>query len=154
MQRVVFICSGNLCRSPMAAGLAERMLAEAGIPAMVVSAGTLNIQGNPAAPHAITAMRELGLSIEHHRSQGASLLLLRAADHIVVMSPHHEQDILARDPKLAPKIRRLWEYCQPPGRLDEIADPVGMELAAFHACRDDIKSCLASWIDRMKRIAS
>lgn len=138
----------------MAAGLAERMLAEAGIPAMVVSAGTLNIQGNPAAAHAVAALRELGLSIEHHRSQGASLLLLRAADHIVVMSPHHEQELLARDPKLAPKIRRLWEYCEPPGRLAEIADPVGLDLAAFNTCRDDIKLCLGAWIDRMKRMGA
>lgn len=150
VQRIVFVCSGNICRSPMAAALAEKMLAEARIDAVVISAGTLGIQNTPAATNAILALQELGIPLEHHRSQGISLALLRASDHIVVMSPHHAEEILQRDPKLASKIRRLWEHAEPAGRLAEIADPVGLDLESFVECRVDLEQCLRNWIKRLR----
>jgi protein-tyrosine phosphatase len=147
--RVLFVCSGNICRSPMAAVIAEHLLAEAKIPALVLSAGTLGIQGMPASPHAVSAVGAIGLKLDGHRSQGVSQLLLRSADHVVVMAPHHEAELLGRDPSLAPKIRRLWEYAEPRGRLGEIADPVGLELEAFVACREDLEACLSAWVSRL-----
>src|SRR5881396_718122 len=93
-KRIVFVCSGTICRSPMAEAIARKLLADAKIPAMVISAGTLGINSNPAATHAVTAVQELGIDLSGHRSQGVTLQLLRMADHVLVMSPEHEDVIL------------------------------------------------------------
>jgi protein-tyrosine phosphatase len=135
----------------MAAAIGEKMLAEAQIPAMVLSAGTLGILGNPAAPHAVTAMAEAGIDISRHRSQGLSLQLAKLADELIVLAPIHEREILAREPSLEPKIQRLWEYAEPLGRLSEIADPVGLELPAFVSCRIELEACIGKWVERKKR---
>lgn len=143
MRRVVMICSGNICRSPMAAVLGQRLL---GPDDLVISAGTLGIHGQPAATHAQRAVAEVGLSLDGHRSQGVSLPILRAADHLVVMSPEHEVELRRRDPSAEDKVVRLWEHTRAPGRLREIADPVGQDYAAFVRCRDDLDECLRVWV--------
>lgn len=148
MTRVVMVCSGNICRSPMAQAIAAHLL---GPDAMVISAGTLGIHGQPAAVHAVRAVEELGLSLEGHRSQGVSLPLLRAADHVVVMSPVHQIELLRRDPALIDKIVPLWTFAAPAGRLKEIVDPVGQDYAAFAACRADLEQCLRGWIATLPR---
>lgn len=153
MTRILFVCSGNLCRSPMAAALAEKMLSTAGIPAVVASAGTLGIYGSPAAANAIKVLEDVGVDLRRHSSQGISTVLLRAADHVVVMAPVHEQELLAREPAVAPKIRRLWEYTSPPGKLQEIEDPVGLPIEAFAECRETIVECLGVWIERLTKLS-
>lgn len=145
-KRIVFVCSGNICRSPMAAALGARALQAAGIEAMVISAGTLGINGSPAAAHAVDVMREAGLDISGHRSQGLSAQVARVADHLVVMSPIHRSEIVERDPSLESKVQPFWKFATPAGRFDEIADPVGRDRAAFVACREDLEACLDGWI--------
>ena len=93
MLKLVFVCSGNLCRSPMAAVIAERKLGQARIEAMVTSAGTLGIQGARPPQEALDAVAEVGLSLAAHRSQGISALLLKAATHVVVMARAHAETI-------------------------------------------------------------
>ena len=145
MKRVVFVCSGNICRSPMAAGMANTIFAEKGIPAAVISCGTLNIAHEHAARHAIAALQEIGIDISSHRSQGVSLGLVRLGDAVVVMAPNHEAYLN----KLAPglPIVRMWEYFDSP--LAEIEDPVGKDLDAFRACRDILEVCLRRWVDSL-----
>lgn len=146
MLKLVFVCSGNLCRSPLAAVIAEHKLAQARVEAIVTSAGTLGIQGARPPKEALDAAAEVGLSLAAHRSQGISALLLKAATHVVVMAPIHEQELIAKDPNAAGKIRRLWEFASPPGRLPEIADPVGKSLEEFRRCRADLEQCLDGFI--------
>jgi protein-tyrosine phosphatase len=130
----------------MAAALARRQLEQAGIPAMVISGGTLGIQGTSAAPFAVQALREVGLDLSEHRSQGVPISLARVADSIVVMSPEHAETLIERDPSLSDRIVRLWEYADPPGSMEEIADPVGLDLAAFVECRENLERCLQRWL--------
>lgn len=146
--RLAFVCSGNICRSPMAAVIAQHMLEERERAAVVISAGTLNLTGRPAARNARAAVAELGLDLSSHRSQGADARLLRFADHIVVMAPRHERALLRQDPSLSARIVRLWEH-HPELELEQIDDPVGQDLEAFRACRDVIQASLESWLDEV-----
>ena len=150
-QRIVMVCSGNICRSPMAVVIAERLLAEAQIPHMIISGGTLNIHGRGADPLAQRAVAELGLDLSSHRSQGAQSGLLRMADHVVIMAPRHEDHLLRLDPSLRSKIVRLWEYSPEDEALDQIPDPVGHNEGVFRANRDLIKRCLEGWIATLPR---
>lgn len=148
MKRIIFVCSGNICRSPMAAGLAKEKFTHRDIKAAVISCGTLKLNGHRAARFAIEAMKEVGIDISEHRSQGINTAMLRVADDIVVMSPEHEAFVLGSDPQLRPKIVRMWEHSA--RELKEIADPVSKSLDHFRICRDLLDECLDTWIETWK----
>src|SRR5690554_4303541 len=150
--RIVFVCSGNICRSPLAEGLARQLFAEAKIPAVVISAGTLGLNGRSAATHTVTTAAEIGVDLTRHRSQGVNIALMRMADRIVVMAPRHEDELLRSDRSLAPKIVRIWEYAHASGEpaLSHIPDPVGKDIETFRHARDLIQTALNAWIKTMR----
>lgn len=91
---IVFVCTGNTCRSPMAEGLMRAELAKRGVSAAVTSAG-LAAMGEPAADHAVTVMEECGVNLTRHRSRPLTRELAQAADRIVVMTENHRSLLLA-----------------------------------------------------------
>jgi protein-tyrosine-phosphatase len=143
---ITMVCSGNICRSPMACAIARDMIAKLGLDGEVDSAGTLGIVGKPADPHARVALGMLGLEQEEHRSRAIDAAIIQRADALVVMSAEHERSIRLRDPTAAAKIHRLWEYTDESNRLEEIDDPIGGDLEVFLDCRDDLVECLTNWI--------
>jgi protein-tyrosine-phosphatase len=145
MRKLLFVCSGNICRSPMAQVIATDRLARAGRPGIVLSAGTLGIHGQPASGHAITAIAELGLSLGHHRSQGVSALLVRNATDVFVMAPNHAAHVERLDPSVAPRLRPMWRYTGDPDAT-EIADPIGFDLPEYRACRDLLVTAIDVWL--------
>ncbi|MEJ2076511.1 MAG: hypothetical protein P8020_13635 [Acidobacteriota bacterium] len=148
--RVLFICSGNICRSPMALVLGAEVLAERGIPIdWLDSAGTLGIEGQPAASPAVEAVGKLGLDLNQHLSKGISDALAKQADFIVAMAPEHVREVRLRYPDALPKAVKLWEYTSRRGRLDRIADPIGQPLGDYLSCRDDLIECLSNWADTL-----
>ena len=151
--RIVFVCSGNICRSPMAAVIAMKKFTEANIPHRIISAGTLGLVNRRAAEHAIKATEEIGIDLAAHRSQSANSGILNLADVIVVMSPMHTRHIVKNTPALQSKILELWRLApiDKYGRLEEIEDPVNKALNKFRQCRDLISDCLDAWIEHIKR---
>ena len=147
--RVAFVCTGNICRSPMAAVMAEKMFADRGMSAVIISGGTMGLRGKPADRHARRAVREIGLDLTSHRCQPAAAGLMAVADHIVVMSPRHTRALVRQDPKVADRIVELWLH-DPAGPRDSIEDPVGKDYATFVACRDLIGACLEAWMDGLE----
>ncbi len=149
--RVLFVCSGNICRSPMALALTGMVLAERDIPVdWLDSAGTLGIEGQPAAGNAIEAVRELGLQLEDHISKGVSGALLDKADYIVAVAPEHVREVVLRRPDALGKTVKLWEYTDRRGRLERIADPIGRPPDDYRTCRNDLLECLRNWADTLK----
>ena len=142
---ILFVCSGNICRSPVAEIVARDMFQRSGIRAQVHSAGTLNIEGHPASEQAIESVAELGLDLSSHRSRGLSWQALEEADSVVVMSPRHEAAAVAIHPGVKPKIVQLWEHSdRAPG--EGIPDPIGCSYAVYTRCRDLIVECLENWM--------
>ncbi len=151
-RRIIVACSGNICRSPMAAAMLKPMLAQAQLPAVVISAGTLNLLGQSAAAHAQDAMTEIGVDLTEHRSQGLSPQFMRLADAIIVMSPEHVAFIQQHARDVMPRVVKLWEYYPedaPEAPLSEIVDPVGRDRQAFRACRDVLQQCLSGWVSTL-----
>ena len=94
---LLFVCSGNICRSPAAAALARRWLDERGLGHVrTASCGTLRITGEPAAPFSVQALAERGIDLGGHRSRPMSYFLLREADLVVGMEPAH-RDLALRE---------------------------------------------------------
>ncbi len=156
MSEILVICSGNICRSP----LAERMLrasldaTDGGRSIATSSAGTLGIEGKPADPHSVTAAEEIGIPLDDHRSRGLTLDRVREADVLLVMEDYHADFARMLDASCADKIVRLWEHARLPQRLHEIPDPVGESIEAFRECRDLLARCLGHWLPTWLRAES
>ena len=142
-KRFIFVCSGNICRSPLAAAMAKKKFDDREISVAIISAGTLGINGEAAATHSVTVAEEYGLDISHHRSQGLSRGLADLADALIVMSPRHVDAIETLG--VSTRVVSLWEFGE---GLTEIEDPIGRDLEAFRACAIVIDRCLDSWIER------
>ena len=143
--RIIYVCSGNICRSPMAEAMTKEMLEERGRPGVVISAGTLGIVGRKPAAFTRRALQEEGFDPPQTRSQGISPGLLEHADFIPVMEPKHAEHLLGISEEFDDKIVRLWHYADEP--IERIDDPVGEEIEAFRQTRELLYECIETWLD-------
>jgi glycine hydroxymethyltransferase len=144
MEKVLFICTGNVCRSPMAEGLLRHRLGDR---VEVFSAGLGAGRGQPPSAHAVEVLRQEGIDISAIRSQPVSAELLRRADHIFTMTQDHLDMLLLLFPEMAPKARLLrFQDAAKGGRLD-VKDPIGGTRETYELCKEDIKAALPSVIE-------
>ena len=136
VKRIVFVCTGNVCRSPMAEELCRRELnGERAIE--VESAGIGAVMGQTPSPHAVEVMRELGSDISRLRSKPITAEQVRRADHIFVMTYGHLDSLLLLYPGAADKIFLVREF--QPGLAPEereVDDPIGQSRETYRSCRD------------------
>ncbi len=173
--RIVVLCMGNICRSPMAEGILRARLAERGVRAVVESAGRLD-GGREAARHGVEVLADRGIDITAHRSRRTSPDILSPAGLVLAMAREHVRDAVALDPSVWPRaftlkelVRRgepagprhpeqsldAWLHARHEGRerrdllgespLDDIADPYGRSREAF----EDLAAQLDNLIARM-----
>jgi L-threonylcarbamoyladenylate synthase len=130
---ILFVCSGNTCRSPMAEGIARHFLAEKlTVPEVeleqkgisVVSAGSFAMPGARATPQAVEALKELGVDLSHHRSRALTVELIHQADMIFTMSRNHAQAVTSLVPAATEKVSTL----DPAG---DIEDPIGSDVHIY-----------------------
>jgi glycine hydroxymethyltransferase len=144
MEKVLFICTGNVCRSPMAEGLLRHAL---GDKVDVFSAGLGAGHGQPPSAHAIEVLRREGIDISDIRSRPVSADLLREADHIFTMTQDHLDMLLLLFPEMAPKARLLrFKEAAKGGRAD-VKDPIGGTRETYELCKEDIRAALPSVIE-------
>jgi protein-tyrosine-phosphatase len=146
---VLFVCSGNSCRSPMAEGIFRTMVDDAYC--SVRSAGTLHMNGMPAAQHAQEVVEEYGGSIARHLSQTTTRDMIAWADLILVMEYQHYTAVLEIEPQAAVKTFLLKEYKRKT-QHNKVYDPVGKEKAVYEqTARDMLPSLCFVAHDVMKR---
>lgn len=125
---VLFVCSGNTCRSPMAAGILKTMVGRKYCE--VQSAGTIAIGGLQAAHYAKEVVKEFGGSIDRHRTSSLNREKVEWADLILVMEYKHYETVLEINPDAVVKTFLLREYKRKT-KYTEVPDPVGRDRAAY-----------------------
>ncbi len=146
--RIVFVCSGNICRSPMAEALARAKLQERDLDAAVISAGTMGIVGRKPSDAAVRALKEVGIELSGHLSQGVDVNLVGHADIIAVMEPKHVDYFERRAPDLVDRVVPLWEYADEAS--GGIGDPVGRSIEAFRECRELLEAAVDTLLDELE----
>jgi protein-tyrosine-phosphatase len=109
MKTILFVCTGNVCRSPMAEGLLRQAI-QGESDYRVYSAGIGAVDGQPPTPHSVNAMRELGIDISTQRSRALTPELVRQADYIFGMTHSHVDTICLLYPHAAEKAFLLREF--------------------------------------------
>ncbi len=143
--RLLFVCTANICRSPMAEELARLYADDRGWMVEARSAGTHAREGDAAAPNSQKAIREVGGDLSAHRSQPVTAELVAWADRILVMELRHAQNIREQFAGADEKIQLLGTF----GGLMEIGDPYGSWIFKYRSCRVDLKRCVEGLLDRL-----
>ena len=138
---LVFVCTGNICRSPMAEYMFREHIRDTHPAWQVASAGTLGLQGQPASRFAVKALKEISVDLKPHRSQGVTRELVERAALLVVMAQGHKAELLERYPDAADKIRLLKSF-DPASDGADVMDPIGLSLDVYRYIRDEISNAL------------
>jgi protein-tyrosine phosphatase len=133
-QAVLFVCHGNIMRSPMAAELFRARVEALNGTIGVASAGTWTTKGRPADPRAVAAASAFGVSLESHRSQPITPSLLSRSDLVCVMDYRNEVDVLTRFPGSAKKTILLGGLDAPAAAGPAIPDPYSLGAEAVEEC--------------------
>lgn len=141
--KLLFVCSGNITRSPVAAALADQIAMELSLEADIQSAGTLGINGRPAHPRMVAAAREVGLDLTSHVSKGVSAELVGWADRVLVMELIHAAVVEALDPAVTDRVVQLGPLV---GQA-QIDDPTGSWFTApYRHTRDELSAAVRRFL--------
>lgn len=152
---VLFVCSGNSCRSPMAEGLLKKKLyTKYGTKLEVHSAGTLGINGNPATLHAITAAREKGVDISNHVSKGVNQENISRADIIFALADHHQEFLDRYFPEYKENVFLLKAFNRRgrKARNLSIKDPIGESLTTYRRVINQIDEELERILPQLQKL--
>lgn len=144
MTRILLVCTGNTCRSPMAEALFLKLLQESAVELEqeieIGSAGLYAMDNLPASEEAIVIMEQEGLDITGHRSRVLNVSMINEADLILTMGMSHRDEIRDRYPDTGPRVYTLGEYAGLAGM--DIRDPIGGGFAAYQQCVRQLKEII------------
>lgn len=144
---LLFVCSGNICRSPMAAALAADAAAREGVDIRVASVGTMALIGEQAEPDAHRVVAELGLSLAPHRARQASRRKVLEATLVVAATRMHYAWLRAQAPEA-----NIVTFDELTG-LGDVPDPYGATLTEYRAVRDMLRAGMPSVLAALKASA-
>ena len=151
MKTILFLCTGNVCRSPMAEGLFRHAVRGRG-EFRIVSAGIGAVDGQPPTPHSVQAMKEIGLDISAQRSRALTTEMVRSADLILGMTHSHTDTVMLLYPSAAEKtflLREFDETLEPYEK--DISDPIGSPYQIYVECRDQIEQGIVTLLKFMEQ---
>ncbi|HSM58215.1 MAG TPA: hypothetical protein VK879_18825 [Candidatus Sulfomarinibacteraceae bacterium] len=151
MPHILFVCTANICRSPVAEGLLQRHFEEQGMDAWTVaSAGTWATQERGASRNSILVLADRGIDIGSHQSRMVNREMLEEADLVLCMESGHAEALHAEFPEMGYKVFMLSQMV---GKRHSIADPYGAELPAYQRMLNEVETLIEQGLPRIMELA-
>lgn len=154
MIKILFICTGNTCRSPMAEGILKDKIAKCGKNDVirVVSAGLSARPGDRPSPNAVAALSKEGVDISAHRARRLDLAMLKDSDLALTMTARQRDMILQAVPDMRERVFTFSEYL---GEAADIVDPFGADLPIYEDCAVMLRSYIdMAWPNFLQQASS
>ncbi len=146
--KLLFVCSGNTCRSPMAEAIARQLAADRGIRDVAfASAGTGALDGSPASDGALLVAMEHGLDVGRHRSRALTREIVGDADLVLVMGESHLDRVRALGGE--GKVALLTDYASGGASARGISDPFGADLDVYRRTFAELEEEIGRVLDRL-----
>jgi protein-tyrosine-phosphatase len=135
--KILFICSGNICRSPMAEGyLRFSIPPKYKTKVQITSAGTLDIENSSASDESVQVMKEKGIDISFHKSSGITAMKIKSSDMILTMAIEHYEYIKNTYKPPQKKLHLLGDFSsENPSADSSIPDPIGSDKSTYKECQ-------------------
>lgn len=149
MKKIMFICTGNICRSAMADALMKKMAKDKNKEIDVYSCGIFAQDGDMPTYNAVEAMKEYNVELKNHRATNIRNSKIEDMDIILCATVSHKNNVISMYPELTNKIYTIKEYAGFDKNDLDIPDPWGYDIETYRFCASTINKCLEKIIDKI-----
>lgn len=140
---ILFVCTGNTCRSPMAAAIFNKIAMERKLDVRIESAGLFAADGEPASTEAVVAVKKYDIDLLGHHAQSINTELLEKSDLILTMTEAHKLVLAMSAPD------KTYTVCEYAGETGDVSDPYGGDAEEYARCADELYGVLEKVADRI-----
>lgn len=150
--KIMFICTGNICRSAMAEGMMKKLAKDNNLDLDICSCGIYAEDGDYATYNAVEAAKYYDVNIEGHRATNIRRSKIKEMDIILCATESHKQSVLYMYPELKEKVFTMKEYAEldKNGQDMNIKDPWGYDMNVYQNCTEEIEKCLIKIIEKIQ----
>ena len=152
MKKIMFVCTGNICRSPMGHYYLQKLVNEAGLENdyLISSCGTYANNGESSTINAIESMKKYGVDMNKHRATNIANTDIEDYDLVICLTLTHKASVLEYSPKLKGKVFTLKEYAYPEDSYKNIDDPWGLNINVYNDCAEEIVNSVDILFKKLK----